>query len=56
MLFKISVLKHSTSFIGKRLCWSLILIKLETPPVAASLFLIEYQIAWCYKKIALLLK
>ena len=56
MLFKISVLKYSKSFIGKRLCWSPILIKLETPPVAASVFLIEYQIAWCYKKFALLLK
>ena len=46
MLFIIRVLKNLASFTGKHLCWSLILIKLRTPPVAASdssVFLIEYQ-------------
>ena len=35
MLFKIGVLKNSASFTGKHLCWSLILINLQKPPVAA---------------------
>ena len=66
MLFKKGVLKNLASFTGKHLCWSLILLKLRTPPVAASdcivffsnysVFLIEYQITCCYRKIALLLK
>ena len=59
MLFVIGILKNLASFTGKYLCWSLILIKLRTPPVAASdssVFLIEYQITCCNRKIALRLK
>ena len=36
ILFKIGVLKDLASATGKHLCWSLILMKLQTPPVAAS--------------------
>ena len=59
MLFIIGVLKNLASFTGKNLCCSFILIKLRTPPAAASdcsVFLIEYQITRCNRKIALRLK
>ena len=36
MLFKKGVLKNLVSFTGKHLCWSLTLLKLRTPLVAAS--------------------
>ena len=51
-----SVLKN-LSFTGKHVCWSLILITLQTPPVAASdcsVFSIDYQITCYYRKMALL--
>ena len=35
MFFKIGVLKHFANFIGKHLCWSLFLIKLQASVPAA---------------------
>ena len=58
-IVQVGVLKNLTSSTGKHLCWSLILIKLRTPPMAASgcrVFTIEHQITRCYRESALLLK